>query len=156
MTKEIKLTKGQVALVDDEDYELVMQYKWWANKQGSSFRACKNRTKRDSYIYMHQLIMKNKIIDHIDGNSLNNQKYNLRICSRIQNQQNMKKHQDNQTGFKGIVLDKRDGIYSARIRFQNKSISLGRFKTPEEAAKAYDKAAKELFGEFARLNFPEE
>jgi len=91
--------------------------------------------------------------DHIDGNELNNQRANLRIATRSQNLANGAKHADGLNPFKGICFDKSRGKWISKICVNYKQINLGRFVTAEEAALAYDVAAKEHFGEFARTNF---
>jgi hypothetical protein len=159
--KEIKLTQGKVALVDDEDFEYLNQFKWHAKKGCNTFYA--KRSIKGSTLSMHSLIMKPPHgfeIDHKDLNGLNNQKDNLRICTRSQNQANRKKAKGNSRylgvcRLKGEIYNGkkyRDTII-ATINKDNKLIYLGSFKTEEEAAIAYDIAAKKLHGEFAYLNF---
>jgi hypothetical protein len=95
-------------------------------------------------------------VDHRDGNGLNNRRRsNLRVCSHSQNGANQKKHKNNTSGFKGVVLykDNRSRPWCARIKVEGRHIYLGYFATPDEAAKAYDAAAIRLHGEFARTNF---
>lgn len=108
---------------------------------------------------MHRFILSildNKELqtDHKDGDGLNNQKYNLRVCNSFQNQANRKLQKNNRTGFKGLL--KKCNRWRALITTNRKRIYLGSFKTKQDAAKAYDKAAQKYFGEFARLNFPKE
>lgn len=157
--KEIKLTRGFVALVDDEEFEYLNQFKWHAHKCGSNKIYAKRMIrvkgiKGSLTVLMHRDIMEvvdqdNIILDHKDGNGLNNQKANLRIATPTQNRMNSRPH--GKIKYKGVYLNK--GKYMARIRLGNKPlIYLGRFSTPEDAARAYDKAAAELFGEFAHLN----
>jgi hypothetical protein len=95
-------------------------------------------------------------IDHINGNKLDNRKSNLRICTSQQNNMNQKKSKSNTTGFKGVSLDKKSGKYQTQIQKDRNLMHLGRFSSAEEAARCYDKYAKLHFGEFARLNFPDE
>jgi len=161
--KEIQLTQGQVVLVDDEDFELLNQWKWFAIKGQNTFYAArhvKNKNKQTT-IFLHRFIMNTtdpKIeIDHKDRNGLNCQKYNLRECDHAQNNQNKGLGKNNKTGYKGVSLCKdtfRRKKYTARIRVGNKYLSLGHFLTPENAAYAYDVAAIKYFGDFAFLNFP--
>jgi hypothetical protein len=100
-------------------------------------------------------------VDHIDNNKLNNQKSNLRLATHHQNQFNSNLQRNNTSGYIGVVYHKnykknkisKMSHWHARIKFNSKHISLGYYQTPEEAAKAYDKKAKELFGEFAKTNF---
>jgi hypothetical protein len=157
--KEIPLTKGGVALVDDEDFALVNQYKWQLLDHGKRQYAfttysVKNRTK---HIYMHRLIMgfpKGKEIDHINFNGLDNRRStNLRVCSKSQNHFNIRKS-ISFSRFKGVSWDPVNEKWYARIKINGKGKFLGRHSSEEEAAIAYDNMARELIGEFAILNFP--
>ena len=100
---------------------------------------------------------KGKDIDHIDGNGLNNQRKNLRACTRAENVRNRKKPKLNKEKYMGIRTynGKRKTSYRAIIGHNRKVYHLGMFASPEDAARAYDKKAVELFGKFARVNFPE-
>jgi len=154
--KEIKLTQGKVALVDDEDYEYLSQFQWQIKKTNGLFYAKRGVwvTERNNniHIYMHREIIDAPIkmdVDHIDGNGLNNQKSNLRICVHAQNMANMKKRKGKQ--YKGIT-PRREG-WLAQIKVNYAHIYLGDYKTKEDAARAYDRAAIKYFGEFANLNF---
>lgn len=155
--KEIQLTQGKVALVDDEDFDYLNQFKWYTNKCGHGYdKFYAVRLNKHENVHMHRLIMNTPdgfYTDHIDGDGLNNQKNNLRICTSSQNQANKKKCKNNNCGFKGVHLDKPRNKWKATIHKNNKTIFLGRFDTPQEAAKNYDKAARKYFGEFAELNF---
>ena len=158
--KEIKLTQGKVALVDDELFEELNKYIWFAAKDVSVTTAkyyarCNHQGKK---IKMHRLIMgvsDPKIkTDHKDGDGLNNQKENLRLCSDLENGRNKKIPSSNTSGYKG-VHQTRKGKWVARIGIDYKKIHLGVFDNPVDAAIAYDKKAKELFGDFAKLNIKE-
>ncbi len=156
--KEIQLTQGKVALVDDEDYEYLNQFRWHAHKSKRTWSVRRNISighSKGTVLCMHIVLMsppKGFEIDHKDHNGLNNQKHNLRCCLNKQNVRNMRIPIDNSTGFKGVCSRKqrehKELKYSAYIQ----RIHLGHFKTKEEAALAYNKKAKELFGEFACLN----
>ena len=104
---------------------------------------------------MLSLILRQIIKEQVfkDGDGLNNQKANLRICTRSQNKMNGKSYKNSSSKYKGIWWVKKNKKWRVRIRLNNKTIHLGYFKDETEAAKAYDSKAKELFGEFARLNF---
>ena len=155
--REIPLTQGKVALVDDGDYDLVSRFKWLAAKAPRTWYARRvdygaGRKKNES---MHRLILNappDKIVDHINGNGLDNRRENLRLATKIQNNCNTRLRRDNRSGYKGV---KRNALrWIARIRIDRKLIHLGSFATKEDAARAYDNAARQHFGEFAKLNFP--
>lgn len=149
--KEVQLTKGKVALVDDEDFELVSQYTWFADKKGTNLYYAYNSV---NSMYMHRLIMKTTddlIVDHIDHNGLNNQKSNLRNCTYSQNLHH-RKFAPGITGYKGVTYNKRQNVYQAKMRYDGKYRHIGHFKTAIEAAEAYNKVATQWFGEFASIN----
>jgi hypothetical protein len=148
--KIIELTQNKVSLVDDEDYDFLMHWKWRVNKGYNTFYAFNKKAG-----LMHRLILDlNDVIiktDHIDGNGLNNQKYNIRACTNAQNMSNREEPVSNKSGYKGVVF--KGNKYQAQIQLDGKNIYLGLFKTAIEAAMAYDEAAKELHGDFSNLNF---
>jgi hypothetical protein len=151
--KIIPLNGGVFAQVDDADYILLRQYKWYAFKPCKIWYASRyNPKKRKCNITMHREIMKppsTKEIDHIDGNGLNNQRNNLRICTHQQNAWNQGVKLGNTTGFKGVKFDRSRGKYEAEIRIQGRKKFLGRFSSPTEAAQAYDRMDIKIHGEFA-------
>jgi len=164
--KKIPLTQEKFALVDDEDYNRLMEMTWhaWYNKNGDSFYAhhsVYNKGKNPSIVRMHRYILgvvdKGINVDHIDGDTLNNQKYNLRVCESHQNTTNMQGlKSNNTTGYRGVS----EYFYGSRKKWtagvskKGKRIRLGYFDSPEEAARAFDKAAREIYGEFCgKLNF---
>ncbi len=159
--KTIELTQGKVALVDDEDYEYLNQFNWQALKARHTWYAHRNGYNKDRHvkIYMHRDILKVPVgvnTDHKDGNGLNNQRCNIRIATNAQNQQN----QINLAGgksscFKGVCWSKADNKWYVHITVKSRSVRLGSYISEIEAALVYDEAAKEYFGEFARLNFIE-
>lgn len=157
--KEIKLTKGKVALVDDEDYEYLNQWKWHTQITTNSDVLYATRDTKvsgnKSKVLMHRQIMKvndrNILIDHIDHNGLNNTKANLRPCTKRQNQKNMKSHRDSSSKFVGVGWRANRNKFRARI-FDGKEICIGHFTSEIEAALAYNEAAKRIHGEFANLN----
>jgi hypothetical protein len=108
-------------------------------------------------VYLHRLLMnavQTQQVDHANGNSLDNRRENLRFCTSSQNSQNRRR--TSTSGFKGVSLKPRykSKPWEANIKVAGKLKYLGRFQTPEEAAKAYDSAARDMFGEFAHTNFP--
>lgn len=162
--KEIPLTQNQFALVDNEDYLLLMKHKWHTNKNKNTYYAKHDywdkKTKKIKSIKMHRLVMgitNPKIqIDHINGNGLDNRKNNLRICTYSQQKMNQKKLQTRKCSseYKGVNWHKKSKKWQSRISINNKRKHLGLFNNEIKAAEAYDAAAKKYFGEFARLNFP--
>lgn len=151
----IELSKGQVAIVDDADFMELAQYRWRFDSKGYACRWSTMVNGQRTLILMHVAIMnppKGLDIDHRNRNGLDNRRENLRIASDSQNQANRKLNKNSKTGFKGVCFYPNEGIYVARIMKDGKSNWLGRFKTVEDARDAYNNAAINLFGEFARLN----
>ncbi len=150
--KELILTRGKVALVDDRDYERLLPFAWYALKTEWAFYAAYHGPLGS--FYMHRLILnapKGVKVDHRDGNGLNNQRFNLRLAPYSGNHANSKPHRDNQCGFKGVFMQ--DGKYwRARIQNRGKPYHVGYFPTAIDAARAYDKKAIQIFGEFAKTN----
>jgi hypothetical protein len=148
MTKQIPLTHGKYTLIDDDMYEYLSQWKWYFNKDGYA-------SKSSPKVSMHRIIInaqKFEIVDHINGDKLDNRRSNLRICTNAENVRNQSRRARNTSGYKGVSLDKRTGKYKAYIQPDRVFVWLGAFKTPEEAARAYDTAAEKYFGDFARKN----
>lgn len=158
--KEIPLTQGKVALVDDEDFELVNQYRWYALRNHRTFYAVKQMRQVDGrrgLLWMHRLILgltdSRQQADHINHNGLDNRRVNLRVVSQSENAQNRRMALANKSGFKGVALDSRTQRYRVQIRINRKPTTIGYFATAEEAARVYDAKARELYGEFACVNF---
>lgn len=157
----IELTRGKFAQVDDEDFEWLSQWKWHIFSARHTYYAVRNEINRESGKYrtlrMHRQILRlnfsdGKQIDHADGNGLNNQRDNLRMCSRSENRGNAQKRKRGYSSFKGVSWHIRKKKWYAGIRYNCKSIWLGSFTNEHDAALAYNNAAIKLFGEFARLN----
>jgi len=156
----IGLTRGKVALIDDDDFERVSKFKWTSlynlkNKKWYARCAVGGRGKQTT-VYMHRIILnapKGLQVDHINGDGLDNQKRNLRFATNAQNHQNQIKPVASKSGFRGVCFDQRRNKFYARIQHNRQTTHLGRFQTAIQAARAYDKAAVKLHGEFARLNF---
>jgi hypothetical protein len=155
--KTVELVGGKgTAMVDDEDYEQVYRYSWWLNSPRNSQYAITQITVEGhrKTEMMHRLILQppdNMVIDHIDGNGLNNQKSNLRLATVQQNAWN---YGPRSGRYKGVAYNRQSCKWKASIWDDNTSKTVGQFCTELEAAVAYDKAAFELMGEFAWLNFP--
>ena len=158
MSKKISLTRNQFAFVDDIDFEWLNRWKWQAmfnwNKTGFYAR----RRAGGKTIYMHRLIMNcppDKDIDHKNHNILDNRRCNLRICKNKENQANRQVHTKKTSQYKGVYVrwNKRKKKWVSMIKHNYKNLYLGSYDSEVKAAKAYDKTAIELFGEFACLNF---
>lgn len=155
MTREIPLSRGLVALVDDADFERVAALgKWYANPSYRTFYARKNywESGRCKSVRMHTFITGWEYVDHVNGNGLDNRRANLRPADDSTNSFNRQLRRNNKSGFKGV--SGKGCRWQAEIQCRGKRIYLGLFDTATDAACAYDTAAREHFGEFARLNFP--
>jgi len=155
----IPLTQDKFAIVDAEDYEWLCKYKWYAQRVKRNYYA-RNRRK-GGVVSMHRVILnapRGLVVDHINHNSLDNRKKNLRLCTVAENCRNRRpsKRKNKLSKYKGVSFDKKRKIFRAIICRNKKQYFLGNFKNETDAAKAYDKKARELFGEFAYLNFPQE
>ncbi|MFH1739786.1 MAG: AP2 domain-containing protein [bacterium] len=156
--KEIQLTHGKVAMVDDEDFESLNQHKWHTADRGMWFYARRTITMesgRRIKVLMHRQIIQTPAgmdTDHIDGNGLNNQRENLRNCTRSQNQWNSRINANNTSGAKGVSWYKSRNVWVSHIGVNGKRKTLGYFADTKTAALAYDNAAREYFGEFAKTN----
>lgn len=144
--------KGRQVLLDEEDVPKFQGYTIQIDANGYLVVSIKR-----VHYYIHRLVMNSpdEKIDHINGNKLDCRKSNLRLITHSQNIANSPKRINNTSGYKGVIFFKRDSTWQAAITKDYKSIHIGYFSTAEEAARAYDKKAKELFGEYASLNFPE-
>jgi hypothetical protein len=149
--KTIPLTQNKFAIVDDEDYVILKNVSWCANNSDGRFYAIGHIDGKR--VQMHRFVCradKKYSIDHINGNTLDNRKENLRACTWSENARNSKLSSKNKSGFKGV--EKTKSGYVVRIGYLNKKIHVGSFRSAEEAASAYDEAASMHFGEFARTN----
>ena len=156
--KLIKLTQGQVCLVDDEDYEFYNQWKWQAIKSRDTYYARRSTGyKPRKTLMMHRCILgliNPKIqVDHKDFNGLNNQKSNIRTCTHAQNHMHHKKQKGCTSSYKGVSWYKKTNKWVAHIRINKELKHLGYFDIEEEAALSYDRAALVHFGEYACINF---
>lgn len=154
---KIPLTQGKVAVIDEADKELVAGVRWCAVRTGYTWYARNYSWVQGKRIAldMHRLLLaapSSALVDHRDRDGLNNTRANLRICTYGQNIANSKPCGNRQ--FKGTTFIKRRQKFGATICCKGKRMWIGTFATEEEAALAYDSKAVELFGEFARLNFP--
>lgn len=157
--KEIQLTRGQVAIVDDGDFDELSKYNWQAVKKGRVTYAGRNaiQGEKRGRIYMHRQILKTKSgieVDHISGDGLDNRRSNLRECTHADNSRNRGANSNNACGYKGVFWVEHAKSWRARIKVNGKAIHIGYFKVLEDAARAYDATAKKYFGEFSGINFP--
>ncbi len=146
--KQIPLSKGHYALVDDEDFELVNQWKWSYHSRGYA--------SRDGHrVLMHRLVLKAPAgipVDHKNGDKLDNRRSNLRLCTPSGNSANSRRSTRNTSGFRGVYWHKGAEKWMAYINVRGQRKHLGLFVDVREAAEAYNKAALTFFGDFARVN----
>lgn len=166
--KEITLTRGYVALVDDEDYESLSAHKWSASvcMKNDGIRTVYARRyvmagkRRQRIIHMHREILKaphGYHVDHVDGDGINNVRSNLRLANNQENGMNRRKSETiagkkATSRFKGVSWRKHERRWVAKIKHDGKQTTLGYFKSEEDAAMAYNAAATEFFGEYANTN----
>jgi len=151
--KRIKLTQGKYAIVDDEDFEWLNQWKWYYGCDDYAIRAIYYPQRRN--ICMHRLIIntpQGMETDHRNGNKLDNRRSNLRICTTAQNQMNRGAPSNNKSGYKGVYWSKQRKKWAVFIGFNSKLRIIGFFDNKIQAAKVYNQKAIELFGDFAFLN----
>ena len=156
---EIPLTQGQVALIDDEDFELVSKHKWsarWNRTSHNFYGICSMRLScgKRSQLLMHRLIIgapEGISVDHINRNSTDNRRCNLRLCTNSENMHNRGPQTNNVSGFKGVSWNKRDRKWQSHICLRGKRMHLGYFSSPEDAFAAYCSAATRFHGKFACL-----
>lgn len=154
--KTIPLTQNMVTIVDDEDFNELNKRKWSAAKGCNVYYAVRTSHPTPKTILMHRVIMnakKGDEIDHKNNDGLDNRKENLRFCTKSENQHNQISRIGQSSKFKGVGWSKSNRRWISQIRINGKRIHLGSFEDEEEAARAYDIAARKYFGEFACLNF---
>lgn len=161
--QEITLTQSKVAIVDDDDYEWLIQWTWYARKSSQRHpgreRWYAGRSFKSRIIHMHRVILdapKGLLVDHINGNGLDNQKSNLRLATNSQNICNSRLRSDNTSGYRGVSWNSSHGKWVATAVINGKQRQLGSSDDPVECAKLYDETAYNEYGEFALLNFPNE
>lgn len=154
-TRTIPLSQNCVALVDAADYAKVAPFNWFFSSSGYAVR----NTRDGSATLMHRLILDAPDgcdVDHINRDKLDNRRANLRLVSRSHNVMNTDLRCSNTSGYKGVSWSRVSGKWEARIRRDERQIYLGLYPTAEDAARAYDAKARELFGDVAALNFPDD
>jgi hypothetical protein len=151
--KEILLTQGKIAIVDDEDFEWLSQWEWYC---GNGYAVRHDPKNHDKRLWMHREILKTKDEmsgDHINHNKLDNRRINLRNCTHSENMRNQIKRINNSSGYKGVHFSKSTNKWMARITIKYFRKYLGLFSTPEAAARAYDSESSRLHGKYANPNF---
>lgn len=150
--KEIQLTKGKVAVVDNEDFEFLNKFKWCLNGRYAA-RSTKLSDGSKGHILMHRLILLSRhgeSTDHKNENKLDNRRSNIRRCTQTENNRNVSRRKDNTSGYKGVHRSR--NLWGTQISHNGVLLFLGRYKCKHEAAKAYNRAALKYHGEFANLN----
>jgi len=154
--KTIKLTQGKFAIVDDKDYPELIKHKWHYCEKGGATRKLKRAGDKRPFELMHRFIMglssSNFVVDHINGNNLDNRRDNLRICTQKDNCKNRKKGRGFSCEYLGVSWEKRSCKWQVRIRHDGKQKFIGIYADVNKAAAAYNSAAIKYHGEFARLN----
>lgn len=148
------LNNGMQVMVSESDYHSVSQHSWYWN--GRYVRADIKKDDTTAKVYLHTFIMcpdKGQVVDHINGNSLDNRRENLRVCTQSQNLANSRKRKNCSSLYKGVSWNKKNRKWVAYINADKSRVPLGYFRSEQEAARAYDAKALEVFGEYAKLNF---
>lgn len=158
---QIQLTKGFAVEVDAEDFARFGHLNWAAavSKDGRRIYAVRHTSRRVDYrtLLLHREIIgapEGFDVDHIDHDTLNCRRANLRLATKPQNGANRGPNTNNSSGYKGVTWDRQTGRWRAQIKFNRRHLAIGRFDSVEDAARAYDRRASELFSEFAYVNFP--
>ena len=156
-TSLIPLSRGKWAIVDTDDVPMIAEFSWAAGNQGGGFTYARGWVEGKK-VFLHRFLLgspNGKRVDHINGDTLDNRRSNLRVVTHSQNVMNGRSHGDNQySKYRGVEFNKTKRQWTARICVNYKRTYLGSFPSAIEAARAYDAAAIELHGEFAHLNFP--
>lgn len=152
--KFIYLSQGHFATVDDEDHRSLSSYRWQVTFGAGCDKPYAKGLVGGRFVRMHRHILQapaGMVVDHINGDTLDNRRCNIRLATFLQNTHNRKGNKGTITGRKGVVARERGG-YQATISIEGKVVNLGRFKTIDEAGDAYDKAARETHGEFCHVS----
>lgn len=160
-TVRIPLSQGKFTLIDEEDLPLVSRHSWYATESDAgiwyAFAGYQDEYGRTRQLAMHRFLLDPPDaldVDHVNSDGLDNRRSNLRIATRQQNTFNQRLRSTNKSGYKGVSYCRQTSRWKAQIKFEGRAVTLGRFDTAECAAMEYDKAARLIHREFARLNFP--
>jgi len=157
---EVLLTQNKKALIDYMDYKVVSKHKWHTHKSSDILYAgtnlySKEKNRNQTKILMHSLILGENLIDHKNGNGLDNRRSNIRACTISQNRANSSKAKGTSSKYKGVFWRDADKKWFAQTSKNHKRYYIGKFENASDAAKAYDNFARKLYGDFAKLNFPD-
>lgn len=144
----------KIVLIDSDDFDKIKKYKWFVSKN-SNYIVAHDKLNHAKTIYLHRFIMdcpKDMQVDHINNDTLDNRKENLRICTQFENSKNQRKHKNNTSGYKGVSWAKKENKWIASIRIDGKKVRLGGREDLNEAILLYNEAAIKHHGEFARIN----
>ena len=147
----------RIAVVDDEDADIARAFAWRSLEPHAGYQYVVAKDSTGSTVYLHRLVARatrGTCVDHIDGDTLNNRRANLRVCTHAENMRNRRRSHASKFPYKGISQRRPGGPFRAVIRCNGRVFRFGPFKTAKDAAIAYDEAAIRLHGDFARLNFP--
>lgn len=152
------LTQGYFTILDDEDYEKLRWFTWriYRKNYKGSWLCYVGRREKGKMELMHRIILQPEpglVVDHINGNGLDNRRSNIRICTQSQNMKNRKVTRRSNSGYHGVRRCR--GRWLASIKIDGRNTRIGWFDDPMQAAKAFDDSATKHFGQYARLNFPE-
>lgn len=153
--KKIHLTQGKTTLVDDEDYDLLIKYKWCAHKQKTGVFYAHTNIRQNDGSYktesMHRILMEpeeGEDVDHVDCNGLNNQKHNLRVCTHAENCRNSARRKKNRSGYKGV--DFNNNKWRVRLKVDGRTVVNRRFSDISDAIREYKRCSEKYHGDFGR------
>jgi len=156
MAKAIPLRNGVSTSLDDEDYDRAQAFRWHKTANGYVAGTVIEQGARKR-VYLHRWLLDaqpGQLVDHLDGNPLNNRRANLRLATRSQNQANRRRNRTSRSRYKGVTWHQGQQRWMARLQVNGRRITIGYYADPLQAAYEYDAFARTYFGEYARLNFP--
>lgn len=156
MAAKIPLRDGLFTLIDESDSQMLASYRWWLRSAGERSKDYAYTQVRGKTVYLHRMLLRPRagfFVDHVNGDGLDNRRSNLRVCSPSENTANRAVR--NKYGYRGIEPTFGGKLWRAKAQKGGVQKYASLFETKEDAARAYDEMARELFGEFAILNFPD-